>query len=97
MHRPPSEPEIIPPERGQTDRMRDQRGPWVSVDVHGTRRVYVGRVGPLGIILLALLIGTLAAVVFVVVLGAFLIWVPVAMLLFAAAILGGILRRHLRR
>jgi hypothetical protein len=94
---PRSEPEIIPPDRTRNDSMRGRPGPWVSMHAHGTQRVYVGRVGPLGIVLLALLIGTLAALVFIILLGAFLIWIPVAILLFVAFIAGGIMRRYLRR
>jgi hypothetical protein len=48
----------------------------------------------MGILLLALLIGTLAALIFVVLLGAFLIWIPVAILLFVAAVVGGLMRRY---
>jgi uncharacterized membrane protein len=44
-----------------------------------------------------LLIGILAALIFVIVLGAVLIWIPVAILLFVAAVVGGLLRRYMRR
>ena len=71
--------------------------PISSVDAHGTRRIYVRQVGPLGILLVALLIGTLAALIFVILLGAFLIWIPVAILLFVAAIVGGLMRRYFLR
>jgi hypothetical protein len=97
MPRPPTEPEIIPPDRGHADRMRSRNTPWMSAETYGTHKVYVGRVGPLGILLLALIIGTLAAVVFVFLLGAFLIWIPVAILLFVAFVFGGVFRRYLRR
>jgi hypothetical protein len=97
MSEPRSEPEIIPPDRTRPEWARDRRGPWVSADSFGTRRIYVGKVGPLGIVLLALLIGILAALIFVILVGAFLIWIPVAILVFIAAIVGGLLRRHLRK
>jgi hypothetical protein len=61
--------------------------------VHSTHRVYVGKLGPLGIILLALLIAGLTAVLLVVVLGAVLIWIPVVALLVAAGVISGFLRR----
>ena len=54
------------------------------------------RIGPIGILLLAALIGTIAALVFVVMVGAFLIWIPVAVLLFVAAVVGGLMRRYFR-
>ena len=56
-----------------------------------------GRIGPVGILLVALLIGTLAALIFVLLIGAFLIWIPVAILLFVAAAVGGMMRRYFLR
>jgi hypothetical protein len=98
-HRRPTEPEIIPPGQEPTDWPRGRPDPWASFHVHGggTRRIYVGRIGPIGILLLAVLIGTIAALVFVVAVGAFLIWIPVAVLLVVAAIVGGLMRRYLQR
>jgi hypothetical protein len=98
-HRRPTEPEIIPPGQEPTDWPRQQRDPWAPFHVYGTgtRRVYVRRIGPIGILLLAALIGTIAALVFVVMVGAFLIWIPVAVLLFVAAVVGGLMRRYLRQ
>ena len=96
--RQPTEPEIIPPGQEPTDWPRGRRDPWASFQVHGTgTRVYVGRFGPVGILLLAALIGTIAALIFVVLVGAFLIWIPVAVLLLVAAIVGGLMRRYLQR
>ena len=98
-HRRPTEPEIIPPGQEPTDWPRQKPDPWASFHVYGTgtRRIYVRRIGPVGILLLAALIGTIAALVFVVMVGAFLIWIPVAVLLFVAAIVGGLMRRYLQR
>jgi hypothetical protein len=98
-HRHPTEPEIIPPGQEPTDWPRGQRDPWASFHVHGTggTRVYVRRIGPVGILLLAVLLGTIAALVFVVMVGAFLIWIPVAVLLFVAAVVGGLMRRYMRQ
>jgi hypothetical protein len=92
-----SEPEIIPPNRAEAQSTHERPGGWIWIDATGTRRIYVRRMGPLGIILLALFIGTLAALVFVVAIGAFLIWIPVTILLFVAAIVGGLMQRYLRR
>ena len=92
-----SEPEIIPPDQVDAQAARERRDGWIWIDATGTRRIYVRRIGPFGIFLLALLIGTLAALVFVVAIGAFLIWIPVAILLFVAAIVGGLMRRYLSR
>jgi hypothetical protein len=96
--RQPTEPEIIPPGQEPTNWPRSQRDPWASFHVHGTgARVYVRRVGPIGILLLAVLIGTIAALVFAVLVGAFLIAIPVAVLLFVAAVVGALMRRYLQR
>jgi hypothetical protein len=96
MARHPIEPEILPPDHGRAEAMR-QPDPWASGNVYTTHRIYVRRIGPLGIFLAALLIGTLAAVVFVVLVGAFLIWIPVTILLFVAAVVIGLMRRYLMR
>lgn len=96
-HRHPTEPEIIPPGQEPADWQRGRPDPWASFHVYGTRRVYVRRIGPIGLLLLAALIGTIAALVFVVAVGAFLIWIPVAVLLFVAAVVGGLMRRYVQR
>ena len=97
MTEPRSEPEIIPPDRSRPEWGRGARDPWGSPDPFGPRRIHVRRIGPGGILLLALLIGTLAAVIFVILIGAVLIWVPVAILLFFAAAIGGMMRRYFMR
>jgi hypothetical protein len=94
--KPRSEPEIIPPEHAGrtaqgTPRMR------VFVDTRGTERVYIAKPGPLGIILVILITGILSAVMLILLLGAFLIWLPVVVLLVAAAIIAGLLRRYFQR
>jgi hypothetical protein len=98
-HRRPTEPEIIPPGEEPTDLPRGRPDPWASFHVHGTgtHRIYVGRIGPLGMLLLAALIGTIAALVFVVMVGVFVIWIPVAVLLFVTAVFGGLMRRYMRQ
>jgi hypothetical protein len=79
--KPRSEPEIIPPEHTRartaqgTPRMR------IFVDTRGTEHVYVARLRPLGIILVALTTGILLAVMLILLLSAFLIWIPVIVLL----------------
>jgi hypothetical protein len=94
--RQPTEPEIIPPGEEPVGWDHGRPHPWASFDVYGNRRIYVRRIGPVGILLMAALIGTIAALVFVVMVGAFLIWIPVAVLLFVAAVVGGLMRRYMR-
>ena len=80
--RPRAEPEIIPPDRdgGEASWRRAPHTPWRGSrfdEIHGTHRVYVGRVGPLGIVLLLLAIAAVIAIILIAVLGAVLIWIPV--------------------
>ena len=87
---PASEPEIIPPERG------GRRPPWDGGGGEGVQRVYVARVGPFSFLLLALAIAIPTAVALVILLGAFLIAMPLAFLLLAVALIAGIMRRRPR-
>ena len=81
----PPEPEIIPP--GQdTPRMR------VSVGTRSTERVYIGKPPPLGIVLVVLITGLLSAAMLILLLGAFLVALPMVILFVTTAIIVGILR-----
>ena len=95
--RPRAEPEIIPPDRIHDDDMRRAARLWSFGDRGGYQRVYVGRLGPFGIFLLALAGATLAILLLVFLVGAFLIWIPIVGLLVAAAILSSLLRRFFHR
>jgi len=72
-----------------------QKGPeqWHA---HGTERVYVARLGPLGGILAILTTGILAAVVVVLLFATFLIWVPLLVFFIVGAIVAGLLRTYFR-
>jgi hypothetical protein len=85
-----TEPEIIPPSVGA--RLRDSDAMWISVNERGTHRIYVTRFGPFSLVLLALGIGLLAALVLVLAIGAFLIWIPLVALLVTASIISALLR-----
>src|SRR5271169_3769406 len=84
-----AEPEIIPPGHPDGRSMRDG----YRLDVNGTERIYVTRLGPFGIVALGLLIALIAAVIPIVLLGAVLIWIPVAVLFVAGAVVSSLLRR----
>src|SRR5262249_61335834 len=71
---PRSEPEIIPP--GEAD----PRSPWGTVWRSGPQRVYVARVGPFGVGMVALAAALIATLLFLLVLGAFVIPIPLARL-----------------
>jgi hypothetical protein len=93
--RPRAEPEIIPPDR--TGRASGwQRRAWQpdgSAWVGGTQRIYVGRIGPFGLALLILMVGVLAALILLTVVGAVLLWIPILVLAIAAGAMFRLLRR----
>jgi hypothetical protein len=72
--RPRVEPEILPPDRR---RGGDWPPPYGFSETRGTHRFYVTRMSPFGFALMMLLIGLLAAVFLLVLIGAALIWIPV--------------------
>ena len=79
---PRSEPEIIPPghARRGTERVR----------------IYIGKPSPLGVILVTLIIGLLSAAMLVVLFGAFLFLLPLAVLFVTGVIVAGLLRFYFR-
>jgi hypothetical protein len=92
--KPRFDPEILPPDHSRA-RASSDGSAWMHES--GVHRIYVGHVGPFGIGLLALGIGLFAAVAILLVLGAFLILIPVAGLLLAVAIISGLARAHFRQ
>jgi len=86
--RPSSEPEIIPP--------GDPRVQWEG-SFQGTHRVYVTRLGPFGVAMVVLAVAFLAAVILLLLLGAVLIWIPLAGLILAIAVISSLLRGSRRR
>jgi hypothetical protein len=90
-----TEPEIIPPSVGA--RLRDSDAMWNSVNERGTHRIYVTRLGPFSLVLLGLGIGLFAALVLVLAIGAFLIWIPPVALLVTATVICALLRQSFRR
>src|SRR5262249_61540923 len=92
--KPHTEPEIIPPDYWERRSIRSARR---FTDVHGTRRIYAFRLGPIGIIFLGLVIALTAVAMLFFVLGIVLIWIPVVVLLVVAAIASSLLRRAVDR
>jgi hypothetical protein len=95
--KPGSEPEIIPPDGDGPQSRSGAAGIRVFVDGGGIRHIDIARLGPLGILVLALMIGILFAIMLILVLGAFLIWIPLVGLLVAAAIISGLIRVYFRQ
>jgi len=81
---PSSEPEIIPPGQAEreTPRMR------VFVGTHGS---------PLGIILVTLIVGLLSAAILMLLLGAFLFLLPLAVLVVTGLVVAGLVRFYFQR
>jgi hypothetical protein len=92
-----SEPEILPPDRH--DYRRRDAGGWsrVVIDQGGVQRIYVGRIGPLGLIPFALLGGLISVGLLVFFLSAFLILVPLLGLVIAGTMIAGLMRVQARR
>jgi hypothetical protein len=90
-----TEPEIIPPSAGA--RFRGSDAIWTSVNERGTHRIYVTRLGPFSLVLLALGISLLAALVVVFMIGTFLIWISLVALFVTATIIFALLGRRFPR
>jgi hypothetical protein len=90
--RPRHEPEIIPPDRdsGRSSAWPPSHG----YDQRRSQRIYVTRIGPLGFALLMLIVGLFAGVLLLALIGAALIWIPVAAVLLIVAAIAGVLRRR---
>ena len=86
-HRGEVEPEIIPPDVRARDPYSHSR---TSFD--GAQRIYVARIGPVGFALMAAGIAALAALFFLLLLGAFVVLLPLAGLALAIIIAVGLLR-----
>ena len=89
--RPQSEPEIIPP--GQ------HRGSdvWGSETVRGTHRIYVRKLGPFKIILWVVIIGAILMAIGGLLLGFFLIALPIMAALIFIGIVSAIVRGYFHR
>jgi hypothetical protein len=85
---PRAEPEIIPP--------GDAHRAGARASFEGTQ-VYATRIGPFGFAMFALAVAAFAVVVVMLVLGAFVILLPLAGLLLAVAVASSLLRGWLRR
>jgi hypothetical protein len=86
--RPRVEPEIIPPARshGGSDWRAHAAYPYEPA-WSATHRIYVGRFGPIAIVLMLLIAGFIAAAILSMLIGAVLLWIPlVAFLVVAGAI-----------
>ena len=88
-----TEPEIIPPGRAYGN---EPESTFEMREV-GSHRVYVTKIGWFGLLPYFLLGGIVLTALLIFVLGAFLILIPVAGVVLAAAIMAGLLRGYPRR
>jgi hypothetical protein len=93
--RPHSEPEIIPPSGREP--APDARITIRTENTDGFQRVYIARPGPFSIILALAVVGLVAAVALLLLVGFVVIWVPVVIVLVLAALLSGTIRHYWRR
>ena len=89
--RPQPEPEIIPP--GQ----QPDSDIWVSESVRRTHRVYVRKVGPFEIILWMMIVGAVLTLIAALLLGFFLIVIPIMAALIILAIVSAVVRGYFHR
>lgn len=89
--RPAVEPEILPP--GQPDPRRprghahDSAQIWASVDAGGGQRIFIAKPGPFAFILALLGVGAAVAIVLLLLLGLFVLWLPIIGTVVAGVIL----------
>jgi hypothetical protein len=89
-----SEPEIIPPRR--THGGEPESTFWAREVERGSHRIYVTKIGRFGLLPFFLLGGIISIALLIFVMGAFLILIPVAGVVLAAAIIAGLLRGYPR-
>jgi hypothetical protein len=89
--RPQSKPEIIPPGK------QPDSGVWTSETVLGTHRIYVKSLGPFEIILLVAIIGAILTVSVALLLGFFLIAIPLVVALVTIGIVSAVVRGYFHR
>ena len=93
---PRCEPEIIPPSRADSKSDFGQTM-WFRSDQRGVHRIYVGRLGPFSLILLALAAIFVAVCIIFLLVGLVLLWIPVVVMLMLASIATMFLRKNHRR
>ncbi len=89
-----SEPEIFPP--GRAYGSEPESTFWVRDVERGSRRIYVAKIGRFGLLPFFLLGGIILIALLIFVLGVFLVLIPVAGVVLAAAIIAGLARGYPR-
>jgi fatty acid desaturase len=94
---PRTEPEIIPPGRAHEASRREASAIWISMGPGGTQRIQFGKPRFSSLVFLVLAVAFLTAMILVVLFGAVLIFIPVVILLFAAAVVTGLWQRFFQQ
>jgi hypothetical protein len=94
---PRSEPEIIPPDHLGGRRTRGESRVWISIDRGDGRRTHIKQPGPFTIVLAVAGLILVVALIVMLVLGALLIWVPIAAVIAVGAIIMAALKGYFRR
>jgi len=89
--RPRHEPEIIPPGKDRPD--RDAAWPPNYGYSQNRSRIYVGRIGPLGFILIILMVALFGGGLLLALIAAALIWFPILAVLAIAGAIAALIRR----
>jgi hypothetical protein len=91
--RPRVEPEILPPDRSRNGQSWPPPPYGYGQGAGGSQRIFITRIGPLGFGLAMLVLGLLAAVLLLLLIGTALIWLPfVAAIVILGAVMGALRR-----
>jgi CHASE2 domain-containing sensor protein len=95
--KPRDEPEIILPNRKLERSAEGASGVRIFVVGRNGGRTYFSNPGRLTVMIAAIVLGALSIITLVIVLGVFLIWIPVIAVLVVALVLSSLLRGYSRR
>jgi hypothetical protein len=91
------EGEIIPPGRAGPRARRPEPDVRLFINLGEAARFRVVRPGPVGSFLIGLLIAVVVVTILVLLVGAFLLWIPLMALFIAGAVIVGLLRAYFQR
>ena len=94
---PRSEPEIIPPGRAHETSRRETSAIWISMAPDGAQRIQFGKPRFSSLVLLVCAVAFLTAIILLVLFGAVLIFIPLVILMFAAAVVAGLWQRFFQQ
>lgn len=91
--RPRVEPEILPPDRSRNGQNWPPPPYGYTTGASGSQRIFITRIGPLGLGLASLVVGLFAVVLLLLLISTALIWLPfVAAIVILGAVVGALRR-----